>query len=143
MNDLREIGPVRLMRVGVGPGAGFEGRIADELARLEGERTIWVLDLLFVAKDGDSGELVVVEHQEERMGAVVGALLGLCLDGDDSSEAAAEGEDERSFGLASSEVEEMGASLPPGRFGGPGVDRARLGAGAQGSGSRRGRQGPG
>jgi hypothetical protein len=90
MNDLTEIGPVQLMQVGFDPGANFEGRIADELARLERERTIRVLDLLFVAKDTDSGELMVLEHQEKKMGAIVGALLGLKLD-DDSSDAAAEG----------------------------------------------------
>jgi hypothetical protein len=97
MNDLREIGPVQLMQVGFDPGANFEGRIADELARLEKDRTIRVLDLLFVAKDTDSG-----------------ALLGLNLDGDDSSDAAPEGKDEHSFGFTSSEIEEMGASLPSG-----------------------------
>jgi hypothetical protein len=50
MNELADIGPVQLMSVGFDPGAKFEGRIADELARLEGERTIRVLDLLFVAR---------------------------------------------------------------------------------------------
>lgn len=114
MNDLTEIGPVQLMQVGFDPGANFEGRIADELARLEKERTIRVLDLLFVAKDPDSGELVVLEHQEEKMGAVVGALLGLKLDEDESSDTAAAGEADHSFGFTSSEIEEMGASLPPG-----------------------------
>ena len=59
MNDLSEIGPVQLMQVGFEPGANFEGRIADELARLESERTIRVLDMLFVAKDTDSDELVI------------------------------------------------------------------------------------
>jgi uncharacterized membrane protein len=114
MNDLTVIVPVQLMQVGFDPGAKFEGRIADELARLEKERTIRVLDLLFVAKDTDSEELVVLEHQEEKMGAIAGALLGLNLDGDDSSDAAPEGKDERSFGFTSSEIEEMGASLPSG-----------------------------
>lgn len=104
MNELADIGPVQLMSVGFEPGANFEGRIADELARLEGERTIRVLDLLFVAKDTDSDELVVLEHQEENTGAIVGALLGLKLDG----------EDEHSFGLTPEEIEEMGASLAPG-----------------------------
>jgi hypothetical protein len=112
MNDLSEIGPVQLMQVGFEPGANFEGRIADELARLESERTIRVLDLLFVAKDTDSDELVVIEHQEEKMGTIVGALLGLKLDGDDSS--GSQGEAEHSFGFTRSEIEEMGASLPPG-----------------------------
>jgi hypothetical protein len=143
MNDLTEIGPVQLMQVGFDPGAKFEGRIADELARLEKERTIRVLNLLIVANDTDSGELVVVEHQEERMGAVVGALLGLYLDGDDSSNAAAEGKDEHSFRLASWEIEEMGASLPPGGSAGlvliehvwaRGLKRAIRDAGARGLG---------
>jgi hypothetical protein len=108
MNELADIGPVQLMSVGFDPGAKFEGRIADELARLEGERTIRVLDLLFVAKDTDSDELVVLEHQEENTGAIVGALLGLKLDG----------ADEHSFGLTQEEIVEMGASLAPGESAG-------------------------
>ena len=46
-----EIGPVQLLAIGFGPDASFEGRIMAELARLEGEDTIRVLDLLFVMKD--------------------------------------------------------------------------------------------
>jgi Family of unknown function (DUF6325) len=107
MNDLTEIGPVQLMLVGFEPGAEFDGRIADELARLEKDRTIRLLDLLFVAKDTESDELVVLEHQEETMGAVAGALLGLRLDDDDSDA-------DHSFGFTRAEIEEMGASLPPG-----------------------------
>jgi hypothetical protein len=107
MNELAQIGPVQLMSVGFKPGANFEGRIADELARLESEGIIRVLDLLFVARDTDSDELVVLEHQEENMGAVVGALLGMQLDdtGADSG---------HSFGMSAGDIEEMGASLPPG-----------------------------
>jgi uncharacterized membrane protein len=106
MNELAEIGPVQLLSVSFESGAKFEGHIADELARLESERTIRVLDLLFVARDTDSDELVVLEHQEESMGAVLGALLGLQLDEDTQAEHA--------FGLTDAEIEEMGASLPHG-----------------------------
>lgn len=107
MNDLAQIGPVQLMSVGFEPGANFEGRIADELAKLQREGTIRLLDLLFVARDTDSDELVVVEHQEETMGAVVGALLGLQLDSEQA-------EGERSFGMTTAEIREMGAALEPG-----------------------------
>jgi hypothetical protein len=107
MNDLAEIGPVQLMSVGFEPGGNFEGRIADELAKLQKAGTIRLLDLLFVARDTDSDELVVLEHQEETMGAVVGALLGLQLDDEQS-------EGERSFGMSTAEIEEMGAALPHG-----------------------------
>ena len=107
MNDLSQIGPVQLMLVGFEPGANFEGRIADELAKLQTAGTIRLLDLLFVARDTDSDELVVLEHQEETMGAVAGALLGLELDGEQV-------EGERSFGMSTAEIEAIGAALEPG-----------------------------
>jgi uncharacterized membrane protein len=107
MNELAQIGPVQLMSVGFEPGANFEGRIADELAKLQSAGTIRLLDLLFVARDTDSDELVVLEHQEETMGTVAGALLGIQLDGEQA-------EGERSFGMSTAEIEEMGAALPPG-----------------------------
>jgi uncharacterized membrane protein len=103
---MTEIGPVQLISLGFEPGANFEGRIADELAKLESDRTIRILDLLFVARDTDSDELVVLEHQEESMGAIVGALLGVRLDG--------EQEQEHSFGFTQGEIEEMAAGLEPG-----------------------------
>jgi hypothetical protein len=101
-----EIGPVQLLNIGFEPGANFEGRIAEELARLESDRTIRVLDLLFIGRDTDSNEIVVLEHQEESMGAIVGALLGLQLDGEE--------EQEHSFGFSEAEIEQMGAGLEPG-----------------------------
>jgi hypothetical protein len=103
-----EIGPVQLLNIGFPPGANFEGRIADELAKLANDRTIRVLDLLFVARDTDSDELVVLEHQEENMGSVVGAILGLRLDGEGS------GAEEHSFGFTQAEIDEMGQGLAPG-----------------------------
>jgi uncharacterized membrane protein len=101
-----EIGPVQLVSLGFEPGANFEGRIADELAKLASDRTIRILDLLFVGRDTDSDEIVVLEHQEENMGAIVGALLGVRLDGQE--------EQEHSFGFSQAEIEQMGADLEPG-----------------------------
>lgn len=103
---MTEIGPVQLLNIGFEPGANFEGRIAEELARLESDRTIRVLDLLFIGRDTDSNEIVVLEHQEESMGAIVGALLGLQIDGEEGQE--------HSFGFSEAEIEQMGAGLDPG-----------------------------
>jgi hypothetical protein len=103
---MTEIGPVQLVSIGFEPGANFEGRIVDELARLESDRTIRVLDLLFVARDEASDDLVLLERQEESMGAVVGALLGFRFEGQE--------EDEHSFGFSQAEIEQMGAGLEPG-----------------------------
>ena len=103
---MTEIGPVQLVSLGFEPGANFEGRIADELAKLASDRTIRILDLLFVGRDTDSDEIVVLEHQEENMGAIVGALLGVRLDGQEAQE--------HSFGFTQAEIEQMAADLEPG-----------------------------
>jgi uncharacterized membrane protein len=111
-----EIGPVQLISVGFEPGANFEGRIVDELAKLGKERTIRILDLLFIARDTDSDEVVVVEHQgTESMGGIVGALLGIEFDGDAGSQVTgAAAPDEHAFGFSKADIEQMGAGLEPG-----------------------------
>jgi hypothetical protein len=43
-----EIGAVQMLAGAFGPDANLEGTIVDELAKLERERTIRILDLLFV-----------------------------------------------------------------------------------------------
>ncbi|MGH2743527.1 MAG: hypothetical protein ACRDSN_22400 [Pseudonocardiaceae bacterium] len=112
---MTEIGPVQLVSIGFEPEANFEGRIVDELAALENERTIRILDLLFIARDTDSDEIVVVEHQgTESMGGIVGALLGFEFDDDIAQPAAAARADEHSFGFSQADIEQMGAGLEPG-----------------------------
>jgi hypothetical protein len=107
-----EIGPVQLLSIGFEPNANFEGRIADELAALETERTIRILDLLFIARDTDSDEIVVLEHRgTESMGEIVGALLGLELDDEAAPPAPP---DEHSFGFTQADIQQMGAGLEPG-----------------------------
>lgn len=106
-----------MMVVAFGPDANLEGRIIDELAKLESERTIRVLDLLFVHQDADSGELLTFDHQGERLGAVAGALLGLGSEGG-GERVRADGEGDRAFGLSQADIEEMARSLEPGHSAG-------------------------
>jgi uncharacterized membrane protein len=110
---MADIGPVQLMSIGFEPEANLEGRIVDELAKLEKERTIRILDLLFIAKDTDSDEIVVLEHSgTESTGEIVAALLGIQL-GDESGPGAPAAE-EHSFGFTKAEIAEMAAGLEPG-----------------------------
>lgn len=110
---MAEIGPVQLMSIGFEPEANFEGRIVDELAKLEKERTIRILDLLFIAKDTDSDEIVVLEHHgTESTGEIVAALLGMQLD--DEAGQGAPAAEEHSFGFTKAEIAEMAAGLEPG-----------------------------
>jgi uncharacterized membrane protein len=104
-----EIGPVQLVSLGFDPGAKFEGRIADELAELVKQGTIRILDLLFIARDTDSDEIVVMEQEgAESMAGIAGALLGMEF-GEGT-----EKQGEHSFGFSRAEIDEMGAGLEPG-----------------------------
>src|SRR5215211_7486203 len=109
----QNIGPVQLLAVGFDPDARFEGRIMDELASLERHETIRILDLLFVGKDAETGDLLALDYQGEGLGAIVGALLGFDFEGDGSAEPSEEVEG-HAFGLSQGEIEEMAASLDPG-----------------------------
>ena len=112
---MTEIGPVQLISIGFEPEANFEGRIADELAALQKERTIRVLDLLFIARDTDSDEIVVVEQRgAESMGGIVGALLGIELDEKVTQPAGGASGDEHAFGFTQADIQQMGAGLEPG-----------------------------
>lgn len=106
---MSEIGPVQLVSLGFDPGAKFEGRISDELAELVKQGTIRILDLLFIARDTDSDEIVVMEHEgAESMAGVAGALLGIEF---------SEGTEKtggHSFGFSQADIDQMGAGLEPG-----------------------------
>ena len=107
------IGPVQMLVIGFGSEASFEGRIMDELSRLERHETIRILDLLFVQKDAETGDLLALDYQGEKLGAIVGALLGFEFEGEDGS-ARPSGVESHAFGLSQSEIQDIAASLDPG-----------------------------
>jgi hypothetical protein len=107
---MSEIGPVQLLSIGFDPGADFQGRIIDELARLESERTVRVLDVLFIARDPDSDETVTLEHPSAAdLGGIVGELLGVELEAQGG---------EHSFGFSQDDIQQMAAGLGPGEAAG-------------------------
>jgi uncharacterized membrane protein len=108
----QDIGPVQLLAVGFDPKARFEGRIMDELENLERHETIRILDLLFVGKDAETGDLLALDYQGEDLGAIVGTLLGFDFDDEQPSEVSEiEG---HAFGLSQTEIQGIAASLKPG-----------------------------
>jgi hypothetical protein len=73
---MSEIGPVQMVAVAFDPEAEFEGKIIAELAKLEREATIRILDLLFVHRDADSGDLLALDYQGEDLGRSSGRCSG-------------------------------------------------------------------
>jgi uncharacterized membrane protein len=115
---MAEIGPVQLVSIGFDRDANLEGKVIDELAKLESERTIRTLDILFIARDTDSEDIVVLEHPDaEKLGGIVGALLGMELEGEAETPAAGGG-DEHAFGFTQQDIQEMASGLGPGESAG-------------------------
>ena len=114
-----KIGPVQLVAIGFPPDAEFEGRIMEELERLERHETIRILDLLFVGKDAETGDLLALDYQGEDLGAIVGALLGFEFEDDgEQPDGTTEGIRGHAFGLSQGEMQDMAASLHPGNSAG-------------------------
>jgi uncharacterized membrane protein len=111
----QKIGPVQLLAIGFPPDADFEGRIMAEIERLEAHDTIRVLDLLFVARDAETGDLLALDYQGEDLGAIVGALLGFEFEDEAMRPSgSAEGTEGHAFGLSQEEIQDIAASLDPG-----------------------------
>ena len=92
-----------------------------ELRRQDNERheTIRILDLLFVGKDAETGDLLALDYQGEELGAIVGALLGFEFEDNGERRAeSAQGLQSHAFGLSQREIEEIAASLEPGNSAG-------------------------
>lgn len=88
------IGPVQLIVLGF-PQPDFHGGIIAELERLRESDTVRVIDALAVHKDAD-GEIEVAhlsnltDDEAVELGTVVGALIGLGIEGEEGIEPGAE-----------------------------------------------------
>src|SRR3712207_5456563 len=111
---MEKIGPVQLVAIGFPPDAEFEGKIMDELERLERHETVRILDLLFVGKDAETGDLLALDYQGEELGAIVGALLGFEFEDDGApGYGSVDGAEGHAFGLSQREILDVAASLHP------------------------------
>jgi uncharacterized membrane protein len=87
------LGPVQMLVVGF-EGDNFTGEIRKELKRLKENEVIRLIDLLLVKKNAD-GELEVLQQSDlnqeeaEEFGAIVGALVGFGMGGEEEAERAA------------------------------------------------------
>jgi uncharacterized membrane protein len=84
------IGPVQLLVLGFDH-PNFEGEIIAELERLRESDTIRVIDALAVFKDADGGLDVahlsnLTEDEAIEIGTVIGALIGLGIEGEEGME---------------------------------------------------------
>jgi len=108
-------GPIQILAIGFPETDRFEGRIAEELARLSDSGVIRIVDLLAVLVEDDEIDVLratdLDDAQREAFGAQMGALIGLGAAGIDGflagEEIGAEIANEGGIGL----VEAIGAGF--------------------------------
>ncbi|MEP6954020.1 MAG: DUF1269 domain-containing protein [Solirubrobacteraceae bacterium] len=97
-------GPVQILAVGFRAGARFEGRIAEQIDRLERANTIRVLDFVFLRRDESTGALVRTDYDgPDGAGRVTTLLDGPAENGPASA-----------FRLTADDVREAADALDPG-----------------------------
>ena len=69
-----------MLLYGFGPQADFEGRLVGALERLESGGALRILDVLFVRRDAESGDLDAIDLHGDGAGGVVAPLLSFRLD---------------------------------------------------------------
>ena len=83
------IGPIQGLVIGFPDNEMFEGRIAEELARLSDVGQIRVIDAVFVTRDGDEIDVLSVsgldDEQRAELRSVVAALVGLGVAGEEGA----------------------------------------------------------
>jgi uncharacterized membrane protein len=87
------IGPIQAIVVGFPTTDRFEGRVADELARLSDLGLIRIINAVFVMRDEGEAVLLQVsdldDEQREMLGAAMGAVVGFVAAGEEGLEAGA------------------------------------------------------
>jgi hypothetical protein len=88
------IGPIQAFVIGFPDNDLFEGRIAEELARLSDVGQIRIIDAVFVMRDEDDISVLSVsdldDEQRAELRSAVGALVGLGVAGAEGAVAGAE-----------------------------------------------------
>jgi hypothetical protein len=67
---MTELGPVQWIAASFPADAVFEGRVIAEIERLNASGSLRVLDVLFVRKDAETGELETVDAQAQGWGGL-------------------------------------------------------------------------
>src|SRR6185436_4194783 len=92
--DDMTVGPIQAFVIGFPDNDLFEGRIAEELARLSDVGQIRIIDAVFVMREGDDVAVLGVsdldDDQRAELRTAIGALVGLGVAGEVGAVAGAE-----------------------------------------------------
>jgi len=106
--------PAQLVVFEFGPEARFEGQLGGAIERFEGSGTVRILEAMFIQREAETGELVVIELRGSGAGGLISPILDFRLD-----PAARRRATERALaaskpGIPADTLRELGSALVPG-----------------------------
>src|SRR5438046_2774510 len=72
--------PVQFLLYEFGPDSRFEGQLGGALERFEGRGPLRILEVMFMQRDAETGELVVLDLRGEGLGSLIAPILDFRLD---------------------------------------------------------------
>lgn len=106
--------PVQLLLYEFGAGGDFQGQVVGALERLESGGALKIVDVLFVHRHEDSGELDIVDLRGDGAGSIAGPLLEFRLDEGARRRATEKALAGRPGGVPAEVLLELGGRLEPG-----------------------------
>lgn len=97
-----------------GPEARFEGQLGGALERIETGGTMRILEAMFIQRDADTGELVVIDLQGDGAGSLIAPVLDFRLDPGARRRATERALAAGTPGIPAETLRELGAPLGPG-----------------------------
>lgn len=104
---------MQLLVYGFGPGTKFEGQLVGALERIESGGALRILEALFLARDGETGELVAIDLRGDS-GGIVGPMLDFRLEPGERRRATERALDSDRAGVSGETLREIEKALEPG-----------------------------
>jgi hypothetical protein len=108
------LGSVQLLVYEFAADASFEGQLGGALGRIESGGTLRVLEVLFIQRAADSGELVVIDVHGDGAGSLIAPVLDFRLDATARRRATERALAAGASGLDPETIQSLGASLERG-----------------------------
>ncbi len=98
-----------------GPGAQFEGQLGGAVGRIETGGTLRVLEAMFIQREAETGELVVIDLRGVGAGSLVAPVLDFRLDPGARRRATERAVAAGTPGISGETLRTLGEPLAPGR----------------------------
>ena len=114
MSKQAALPPAQLLVFEFAPDAKFEGHLGGALERFESAGAFRILEAMFIQRDAETGELLVIELRGSGAGGLISPILDFRLDPAARRRATERALSASSSGIPADTLRELGSALAPG-----------------------------